>query len=68
MERVIHIQVEALEEGGYRATCRELPALVAREESAFKVLERAFEMARTMIGDPNWRDYTVVIEPFTIRL
>ncbi len=68
MDRVIHIQVEAINEGGYRATCQELPALVAREESAFKVLERAFEMARTMIEDPDWGDYTVVIEPFTIRL
>ncbi len=68
MERIIHIQVEALDEGGYCATCRELPALMAREESAFKVLERAFEMARTMIDDPDWGDYTVVIEPFTIRL
>ncbi len=41
---------------------------MARQESAFKVLERAFEMARTMIDDPDWGDYAVVIEPFTIRL
>ena len=58
MERVIGITVEPLEEGGYLATSKDLPDLLAQGWTVAETLEIAQDIARKLIesylahGDP----------------
>ena len=57
-EAAIHLRIEALEEGGYLATSRDVPGLVAEGRSVMEAVEIAQGLTRKIIesclqhGDP----------------
>ncbi len=58
MEIILSLQIEALDEGGYLATCNDLPGLVAQGRTIAETTEIAQDVARKLIesykehGDP----------------
>lgn len=58
MEIILSLHIEALEEGGYLATCDDLPGLVAQGRTIAETIEIAQDVARRLIesyrehGDP----------------
>ncbi len=57
-EVLVSIQIEPLEEGGYLATSRDLPGLIAQGRTVAETMEIAQDVARKLIesylehGDP----------------
>ena len=57
-ERMIQLQVEPLDEGGYLATSDDLPGLVAQGRTIAETIESAQDVARKLVesyiehGDP----------------
>lgn len=49
MERLIHVKVEPLDEGGFLATSDELPGLIAQGRTIGETLEIAAEVAPKVI-------------------
>ncbi len=58
MEIILSLQIEALDEGGYLATCDDLPGLVAQGRTIAETTEIAQDVAKKLIesykehGDP----------------
>ena len=48
-EILLELKLEPLEEGGYLATCRDFPGLVAQGRTAAEAVEIAQDVARKLI-------------------
>lgn len=77
MEYLIPIQIEVLEEGGYLATSKVFPALLAQGRTIAETIEIAQDVARKLIesylehGDPvpqTWRDYLASKMPIEVQI
>lgn len=65
MEVILSLHMEALEEGGYVATCEELPGLVAQGRTIAETTEIARDVARKLME--SYKEHGDALPPaFTI--
>lgn len=62
MESIINIHIEALEEGGYLATCKDIQGLVAQGRTVQETIDIAKDVGRKLLEAQTERDSMTVIK------